>query len=169
MFQQGDFNLTPLFALPVLHGLHPGLARPSRWARRRSWHCFCWASRFWGLAQISERAHLRLLQAGLGGIGFFLVALLANQLAARLAREEMLAKSSQAAARTQAQVNELVIESLSEGVMVVDTHGVVRNANPAAKAMVLGETTPQAVKLLLSARDGLGRPGGPGQRDLSPQ
>jgi len=94
------------------------------------------------------------LQAGLTGIGFFLIAFLANQLAQRLAREEALAQSSQAAARTQAQVNELVIESLSEGVLVVDRHGVVRNANPAAQSMLMGDSYPHAAKLLLSARSG---------------
>ncbi|AOW11961.1 PAS domain-containing sensor histidine kinase [Hydrogenophaga crassostreae] len=153
LFQQGEFNLTPLFALPVLMAsilgsLTISLGTASMVA------LFLLGEPFWGLAQVADLPTSRLLQAGLGGIGFFLVALLANQLAARLAREELVAKSSQAAARTQAQVNELVIESLSEGVMVVDMHGVVRNANPAAKAMVLGETTPHAVKLLLSARAG---------------
>jgi two-component system, NtrC family, sensor histidine kinase PilS len=37
---------------------------------------------------------------------------------------------------------------------VVDIHGVVRNANPAAKAMLLGSSSTKAVKLLLSARSG---------------
>jgi two-component system, NtrC family, sensor histidine kinase PilS len=153
VFQQGDLNLTPLFALPVLMASVLGSLTISL-GTAAIVALFLLGEPFLGLAQISNVPTSRLLQAGLGGIGFFLVALLANQLAARLAREELLAKSSQAAARTQAQVNELVIESLSEGVMVVDMHGVVRNANPAAKAMVLGESTSQAVKLLLSAREG---------------
>lgn len=153
LFQQGEFNLTPLFALPVLMASILGSLTMSLGTAAMV-ALFLLGEPFWGLAQIANVPTPRLLQAGLGGIGFFLVALLANQLAVRLAREEFLAKTGQAAARTQAQVNELVIESLSEGVMVVDMHGVVRNANPAAKAMVLGETTPQAVKLLLSARTG---------------
>ena len=44
----------------------------------------------------------RFVQTGLAGTGLFLVALLAHQLAIRLAREEALAASSQAAARAQA-------------------------------------------------------------------
>jgi two-component system sensor histidine kinase PilS (NtrC family) len=107
---------------------------------------------FLGAPLFSDAATAKLLQAGLASTGFFLVAVLANQLAIRLAREEALASSSQAAARTQAQVNELVIESLSVGVLVVDPHGVVRNANPAAQIMLMGEAYPQAAKLLLSAR-----------------
>ena len=61
----------------------------------------------------------RFLQAGLTGTGFFAVALLANQLAPRLAREEAAAQRSQGR-RTQAQVNELVIDTLGDGVLVVD-------------------------------------------------
>ena len=153
LFQPGDLNLTPLFALPVLMASILGSLSISL-GTAAIVALFLLGEPFWGLTNFSSVPTSRLLQAGLGGIGFFLVALLANQLAARLAREELLAKSSQAAARTQAQVNELVIESLTEGVMVVDMHGVVRNANPAAKAMVLGEATHQSVKLLLSAREG---------------
>lgn len=95
----------------------------------------------------------RFLQTGLTGTGFFLVAFLANQLAARLAREEAVAQSSQAAARSQAQVNELVIEGMSEGVLVVDQNGVVRNTNPAAQTMLMGQRLTHGAKLLLSARD----------------
>ena len=46
------------------------------------------------------------------------------------------------------------IESLSEGVMVVDPHGVVRNANPAAQTMLMGSTYPHSTRLLLSATSG---------------
>jgi two-component system sensor histidine kinase PilS (NtrC family) len=59
-----------------------------------------------------------------------------NLLAARLAREEEAARHGRRAARTQAQVNELVIEALSEGVMVVDGYGLVHAANPAARTLL---------------------------------
>ncbi|MEX1165724.1 MAG: PAS domain-containing sensor histidine kinase [Hydrogenophaga sp.] len=153
MFQQGDFNLIPLFALPVLMAAILG-SLTTALATAAAVTLILLGEPFAGLVELGGVSTPRLLQAALSGTGFFLVALLANQLAARLAREEMLSKSSQVAARSQAQVNELVIESLSEGVMVVDMHGVVRNANPAAKTMVLGESKPGAVKLLLSARAG---------------
>jgi len=86
------------------------------------------------LQQPSDYAQ-RFLQAGLTGLGFFVIAVLANQLAMRLAREERAARRSLVAARTQAQVNELVIETLSEGVLVVDDAGGVHAANPAAWAL----------------------------------
>jgi len=84
-------------------------------------------------------------QAGLTGIGYFGVAILANQLATRLIREEELTERSQRAIRLQAQVNELVIETLSQGVIVVDTLGVVRAANPAARQLLMA---PQRGELL---------------------
>jgi two-component system sensor histidine kinase PilS (NtrC family) len=81
------------------------------------------------------------LQASLSGSGFFAVALLANQLALRLAREERSARASQQVARMQTQVNELVIETLTDGVLVVDANGIVRSANPAAqRLMAIGQT-----------------------------
>jgi two-component system, NtrC family, sensor histidine kinase PilS len=74
-------------------------------------------------------------QAGLTGIGYFVVAVLANQLANRLLREEQLSRRNQRTIQLQNQVNELVIETLSDGVMVIDARGVVRAANPAARRL----------------------------------
>ncbi|WP_439113658.1 sensor histidine kinase [Hydrogenophaga sp.] len=149
--QQGGINYTPLFALPVLLASILGPLILAL-ATAASVTLFLLGEAWLSAQLLSDVSTARLLQTGLTGTGFFLVAVLANQLALRLAREEAVAQSSQAAARTQAQVNELVIESLSEGVLVVDTHGVVRNANPAAQSMLMGEAYPHAAKLLLSAR-----------------
>ncbi|MEO6015830.1 MAG: ATP-binding protein, partial [Polaromonas sp.] len=91
------------------------------------------------------------LQSGLSGSGFFLVALLANQLALRLAREEQLAKSSQSAARMQTQVNELVIESLADGVLVVDANGIVRSANPASARLMATRDALRTAPFVLAA------------------
>ncbi len=150
-FQIGSINYTPLFALPVLLAsiLGPLVLALGTAAIVT---LFLLTEAFLSAPLFSDLGTARYLQAGLASTGFFLVAVLANQLAIRLAREEALASSSQAAARTQAQVNELVIESLSVGVLVVDPDGVVRNANPAAQIMLRGEVYPQASKLLLSAR-----------------
>lgn len=151
--QQGGINYTPLFALPVLLAsiLGPLILALLTAA---SVTLFLLGEALLSTQFLSDVSTARLLQTGLTGTGFFLVAVLANQLALRLAREEAVAQSSQTAARTQAQVNELVIASLSEGVLVVDPHGVVRNANPAARAMLMGDTAPHASKLLLSALPG---------------
>jgi two-component system, NtrC family, sensor histidine kinase PilS len=150
--QHSGINYAPLYALPVLlasilGSLMLALATAS-------------AATFFMLGDAALSAPLfsdlstsRFLQAGLTGTGFFLIAFLANQLAQRLTREQALAQRSQAAVRTQAQINELVIESLIEGVMVVDRHGVVRHANPAARRMLLGDTPHEGASLLLGGRD----------------
>ena len=151
--QQGGINYTPLFALPVLLASILGPLILAL-ATAASVTLFLLGEAWLSTPPLGDVSTARLLQTGLTGTGFFLVALLANQLALRLAREEAVAQSSQAAARTQAQVNELVIESLSEGVLVVDTHGTVRNANPAAQSMLMGDTRPHAAKPRLSDRTG---------------
>ena len=89
----------------------------------------------WLVGSPSESAS-HFLQAGLTGTGYFALAFLANQLAVRLAREEKTARRSQKAARMQVQVNELVIETLSDGVMVVDPQGEVQAVNPAGRALL---------------------------------
>lgn len=150
-FQIGGINYTALFALPLLLASILGPLTLAL-ATAASITLYLLGEASWSAFLLNDLSAARFLQAGLTGTGFFLVAVLANQLALRLAREEALAASSQAAARAQAQVNELVIESLTVGVLVVDPHGVVRNANPAAQAMLLGQVSPQAAKLLLSAR-----------------
>ncbi len=76
-------------------------------------------------------------QAGLAGIGLFVVTVLVGELAGRLAREEMTAKGSLELARQQAQLNRLVIEEMQDGVLVVDRRGRVRAANPAARRLLV--------------------------------
>lgn len=79
---------------------------------------------------------LLITQAGLAGIGFFVITILAGELAGRLAREELTARGSLELARQQAQLNRLVIEEMQEGVLVVDRRGRVRAANPAARLLL---------------------------------
>jgi two-component system sensor histidine kinase PilS (NtrC family) len=81
-------------------------------------------------------ATLLMTQAGLAGIGFFAVTALAGELAGRLAREELSARGSMEMARQQAQLNQLVIEEMQDGVLVVDRRGRVRAANPAARRLL---------------------------------
>lgn len=77
-----------------------------------------------------------LTQAGLTGIGLFAIGILSNELATRLAREERSARGSLELARQQAELNRLVLEEMTEGVMVVDRRGRVRTANPAARRLL---------------------------------
>ncbi|MCU0969654.1 MAG: ATP-binding protein [Rubrivivax sp.] len=93
-----------------------------------------------------------MLQAGLAGLGFFAITLLAGELAARLAREEAAARGSLALARQQAQLNRLVIEEMADGVLVVDPQLRVRAANPAARTLLVAQGLAPAAPFVLSDR-----------------
>jgi two-component system, NtrC family, sensor histidine kinase PilS len=133
--QAAGINYSPLFALPVLMGsvLGSGLLALATAAGV----ALLLLADAWVLSlQGSPESAARFLQAGLTGSGYFALAFLANQLAARLVREERAARRSRRAARMQTQVNELVIEALSDGILVVDAHSRVHAANPAARALL---------------------------------
>lgn len=86
-----------------------------------------------------------LTRAGLAGIGLFVIALLAGELASRLTREEAAARDSLELARRQAQLNRLVIQEMADGVLVIDRSLRVRAANPAARALLVADGAgPQA-------------------------
>lgn len=146
--QSSGINYTPLFALPVLLSsiLGPILLA---FGTAASVTLLLLVEAWWSSLQGVGDSSARFLQSGLSGSGFFLVALLANHLALRLAREEQLAKRSQSAARMQIQVNELVVETLADGVLVVDINGIVRSANPASRRLLTaGESVRNAPFIL---------------------
>lgn len=147
--QSGGINYTPLFALPVLLSsvLGPILLA---FGTAASVTLLLLGEAWWSYLHTGGESSARFLQSGLSGSGFFLVALLANQLSMRLAREEQRAQRSQSAARMQAQVNELVIEALSDGVLVVDINGVVRSANPAARRLLATREAVRAAPFILA-------------------
>lgn len=78
-----------------------------------------------------------LSQAGLVGIGMFVVVMLAGEVSGRLAREELTARGSLELARQQALLSRVVMEQMSEGVLVVDMRGKVRAANPVALRLLV--------------------------------
>jgi two-component system sensor histidine kinase PilS (NtrC family) len=92
---------------------------------------------------------LLMTQAALAGSGFFVITVLAGELAGRLAREELSARGSLEMARQQAQLNRLVIEEMEDGVLVVDRAGKVRAANPAARRLLAPEGTSRAAPFQL--------------------
>lgn len=148
--QSGAINYTALFALPVLLAsvLGPILLALGTAA---SVTLLLLTDAWWASLQLPGDSTARFLQAGLSGSGFFIVALLANQLALRLSREEKRARSSQSAARMQTQVNELVIDTLVDGVLVIDTHGIVRAANPASRRLLATEGVARSAPFVLAA------------------
>ena len=92
---------------------------------------------------------LLMTQAGLAGSGFFVITVLAGELAGRLAREELSARGSLEMARQQAALNRLVIEEMEDGVLVVDRGGKVRAANPAARRLLAPEGMSRAAPFQL--------------------
>ncbi|MDO9360406.1 MAG: ATP-binding protein [Polaromonas sp.] len=148
--QLGTLNYTALFALPVLLAsiLGPILLALGTAA---SVTLLLLIDAWWMSLEAQGESTARFLQAGLSGSGFFVVALLANQLALRLSREEQRAYSSQSAARMQIQVNELVIDTLVDGVLVIDTNGIVRAANPASRRLLTAQGEARAAPFVLAA------------------
>jgi two-component system, NtrC family, sensor histidine kinase PilS len=86
----------------------------------------------WLKVLVGGEAAVLMTQAGLAGSGLFVITVLAGELAGRLAREQLAARGSLELARQQAQLNQLVIEEMQDGVLVVDRRGRVRAANPAS-------------------------------------
>jgi two-component system sensor histidine kinase PilS (NtrC family) len=138
--QAGNINYGPLFALPVLMAAVLG-SRLLALGTAAGVTLLLLAEAWVMVLQAPPELAARFLQAALTGTGYFAVAVLVNQLAARLAREEAAARHSRQAARVQAQVNELVIENLGDGVLVVGADGRLRTANPAARKQ-LGQAQP---------------------------
>jgi two-component system sensor histidine kinase PilS (NtrC family) len=102
---------------------------------------------------VNDEAAL-LMQSGLTGMGYFVAAFLVNQLAARLEREEALALRSQMDVQLQIRVNELVIESLTDGVLVVDAQGHTRAVNPAARLLLGTDSSTGQAPLQLASQPG---------------
>ena len=153
LLQPGTLNYTPLFALPlllvaVLGSLRLALGTAAGIA------LLLLAGAAWASWSNSVEAAPRYVEAALVATAYFVMALVVNQLAARLAQEERLARRSQAAAQLQTQVNELVIETLADGVAVVDRDGIARALNPAARALLGSMQQTARVPFGLSAEPG---------------
>lgn len=77
-------------------------------------------------------------QAGLLSIAYFAIAWLAHTLATRSLASEQLAAQREIDLANMAQVNQLVIQDMEHGVIVVDGEGIVRQVNTAAERMIGG-------------------------------
>jgi two-component system, NtrC family, sensor histidine kinase PilS len=135
VLQGGSINYGPLLALPVLLAAVLGtLFLAMGTAAVVSLLLLAYSSWVTLLTHTDTTAHFA--QSALMGAGCFVMAFLSNQVSTRLAQEEQRARQNQMAAQAQRQVNELIIETLADGVLVVDIHGQLRAANPAARRML---------------------------------
>jgi two-component system sensor histidine kinase PilS (NtrC family) len=129
-----SFNFAALLVLPVL--MSGVLTSRLRALATAAGVTLMLLASAWRSAQLGGDLNALMMQAGLAGLGLFLISLLSGELAGRLAREELAARGSLELARQQAQLNRLVIEEMVDGVLVVDHHLRVRAANPAARELL---------------------------------
>ncbi len=150
LLHAGTMNFTPLFGLPILMAAVLGtLTLALGTTAGVTLLLLGWA--WWMGARTGEDDAQRYLQSALTGTGYFIVSYLVHQLATRLAREQEVAQQSQIAARVQTQVSALVIQNLTDGVLVVDENDVVRVANPAGLQLLSSGALPDLPLTLQSA------------------
>jgi two-component system sensor histidine kinase PilS (NtrC family) len=145
-----SFNFAALLVLPVLMAgaLMPRVAALGTAAAS----ALLLLAGAWDPRATLDATTVALTRAGLAGIGFFAIAVLAGELAARLAREEAAARESLELARRQAQLNRLVIQEMADGVLVLDRGLRVRAANPAARALLVTQGSGPAAPFGLDER-----------------
>ena len=76
------------------------------------------------------------VQAGLLSGGYFATAWLAHTLAKYTQASEQLAAQREIDLANMAQVNQLVIRDMQDGVLVVDEHGIIRQFNARAERLL---------------------------------
>jgi two-component system sensor histidine kinase PilS (NtrC family) len=133
LMRSDGMNLLPLLLLPVLEAAILGsllLAMGTAALVTIAILLIAW------LLDLRDLGSSQLLQAAGSGVVFFILAYLANQLASRLEREEKNSRQIQALARSQAQVNQLIIDTIPSGIVVVGSEGQVFGSNPAARALL---------------------------------
>jgi two-component system sensor histidine kinase PilS (NtrC family) len=97
-----------------------------------------------------DQASAQLFQTGLYGAALFGLTGLLRVLAARLNRQEALARARGADLRSQLEINRLVISQMEQGVVVVDAGTMVRANNQAARRLLgLGTDAQLTGRLLL--------------------
>lgn len=151
----GTISYTPLFLLPVLLASVLGPLLLALGTAAAVTLVLLLDAVQYTLTQLPDSIG-HYVQAAITSTGLFVLAYLTNQMAERLVSQERMARGSEMAARAQIQVNELVIDTLSDGVLVIDANGIVHAANPSARSMLsLGDANQaQSVKppFVLAAR-----------------
>ncbi len=141
---QSGINYSPLLALPVLLAAVLGsMALALATAAAATLLLLAQASL--AIVRADPGATSMIAESALTGAGYFVIAFLASQMSARLATEEQRSRRSQMLARVQRQVNTLVIESMTDGILVVDAQDTVLAANPAA-CKLLGRNDTDALE-----------------------
>jgi len=147
---EGSLNFAALLVLPVLMaGVLTSRLMALATASAVALMLLAFA---WHGATAGSAGAILITQSGLAGMGLFAIALLAGELAGRLAREEAAARGSLQLARQQARLNRLVIEEMADGVLVVDRGLRVRATNPAARKLLWSKGLGPAAPFQLQSR-----------------
>ena len=140
ILQGHSINYAPMLVLPILISAVLGSLRWALGAAAGVSLLLFVIAAGWSMQTRSE-AIAHFLQAALTGAGCFVVAILAHLVALRLVAEQGRAQRSQSAVRVQRRVNELVIEAMADGILVLDAQGRIRAANPAARQLLAVDLT----------------------------
>jgi len=95
---------------------------------------------YWILA--FDHSTANFVQPGLLSIGYFATALITNQLAQRVIRQERVMRQRSVDLSNQLRINQLVIKDMQDAVLVVDGNGLVRQHNPQV-SVLLGWQAPE--------------------------
>lgn len=131
------FSFTPLIAFPVLQAAVLGNRLTALGSAALI--SILLLLQAWWLTQNGGNTEKLYLQTALTSTGFLLIAYLGNQLARRIQHQLEAVDQSRKLAQAQIQVNQLVIDHMQMGVLVVDTECVVWTSNPAAQRILFGE------------------------------
>ncbi|MFH1604156.1 MAG: two-component sensor histidine kinase, partial [Pseudomonadota bacterium] len=91
---------------------------------------------------VFDHSTANYVQPGLLSIGYFATALITNQLAQRVIRQERVMRQRSVDLSSQLRINQLVIQDMQDAVLVVDGNGLVRQHNPQV-SLLLGFPAPE--------------------------
>lgn len=135
ILQDDNLNVTALFVLPVLMAAALG-SRSIMWftsALASALLLFLSLFRVWHQSPTMAMVDLNaLLQALLLASGLMALAWLTHHLSWRATTQEAQTLYNRTRARTQEKINHIVIDSMSDGLVVADASGLVHAINPAA-------------------------------------
>ena len=131
ILQTGALNYTALLAIPILISSALGSLLLA-FGTTASITLLMLAVVSWQQAHGQGDATQAYYQTAFACAGYFCVAFLTHELAKRVRRERATALFNRLRTQTQEQVNTLVINHLSDGVLVIDSSLQVQQANPAA-------------------------------------
>jgi len=93
-----------------------------------------------------DHSTANFVQPGMLAIGYFATALITNQLAQRVIRQERVMRQRSVDLSNQLRINQLVIQDMQDAVLVVDGNGLVRQHNRQV-SMLLGWEAPELDQL----------------------